>query len=96
MQGSTTYPSTRSAFTFVVKREVRAEEVERGPEDGIYISGLFLQGARWDGEEGTLVDSKAKELFISFPIIHLLPSVKKVVAREGRLGMCTGVRCTRR
>jgi dynein heavy chain len=45
-------------------------EVKEYAEDGCYIHGLFLEGARW-GEEGTLADSKLKDLLPRMPVIHV-------------------------
>jgi len=47
------------------------------PADGCFINGLFLEGAGWDHERRQLCESKPKELFISFPIIQLTPSLPK-------------------
>lgn len=44
------------------------------PEDGCYIYGLFLEGAGWSKESGVLCESRPKELFISFPVMRLVPS----------------------
>lgn len=53
------------------------------PEDGSYIYGLFLEGARWNKRLGTLVDPKPKELFSSMPIIHMLPQRDRVAPTRG-------------
>ena len=50
-----------------------AAAASSGPEDGVYVSGLFLVGARWDSKMGTLADSRPRELHTELPIIHLLP-----------------------
>jgi dynein heavy chain len=53
----------------------RTEPTER-PRHGAFISGLFLQGARWDrrnGAAGCLADAVPGELFDKMPSIKLLP-----------------------
>lgn len=47
--------------------------VAAGPDDGCYISGLFMEGARWDDAAHLVGESRPKELFTSFPIIWLKP-----------------------
>ncbi len=46
-------------------------EVNEKPEDGVYIYGLFLEGARWDYKKHMITTSKPKELFSDLPPIHL-------------------------
>ncbi|KAI9224417.1 dynein heavy chain and region D6 of dynein motor-domain-containing protein [Blastocladiella britannica] len=43
------------------------------PQDGVYIHGMYLEGARWDRERGVLTESKPKILFDAIPIVHVLP-----------------------
>ena len=42
-------------------------------QDGAYIRGLFLEGARWDSEQGSLNDSRPKQLYTPLPVLHLDP-----------------------
>lgn len=44
-----------------------------GPDDGCYITGLFMEGARWDDVAHRVGESRPKELFTPFPIIWLKP-----------------------
>ena len=32
------------------------EEIEEAPDDGIYINGLFIEGAKWSFEHDILED----------------------------------------
>ena len=53
-------------------KETASELTER-PENGCYIRGLFLEGARWDTESFELGESRPKELFIDMPVMWLIP-----------------------
>lgn len=39
--------------------------------DGVYIHGLFMEGARWDIMQGVIMESKLKELFPQLPVINV-------------------------
>ena len=43
------------------------------PETGVYVYGMFLEGARWDERMKGLNSSRPKELFSDLPTIHLIP-----------------------
>ena len=47
------------------------------PKEGAYIKGLYLEGARWDAEIGTLADANSMELNCPMPIIHFKPAEQK-------------------
>ncbi len=49
------------------------------PEDGAYLSGLFLEGAGWDPDANVLSESNPRELFMRMPYIHLSPKEKTAV-----------------
>ena len=36
------------------------DEVKKGPDEGIYIYGLYLDCAKWDKEKNRLADSDPK------------------------------------
>ena len=41
------------------------------------MKDLYLEGARWDPEVGTLVDPLPMELISNMPIIHFKPSISR-------------------
>ena len=59
-----------------------ADEVEGGARDGAYISGLSLQGARWDTQQATIERSKPKEMFCKMPIINVQARAADRVAAD--------------
>ena len=53
--------------------DIAYTEIQSRPNDGCYIRGLFLEGARWDTDRKLLSESRAKELYTEMPVIWLLP-----------------------
>ena len=49
------------------------QEVSESPDRGAYINGIFMEGARWDGEESVIAESLPKQLYDSMPVIKLHP-----------------------
>lgn len=48
-------------------------EVKEKPEDGCYIYGLYLEGARWNMEKNCLDYQKPKELVMEMPLVQIIP-----------------------
>lgn len=65
-----------------VMRESAAELTKR-PENGCYIWGLFLEGARWDMDVFELAESKPKELYTDMPVMWLIPTANRKQPESG-------------
>jgi dynein heavy chain len=48
---------------------VSPDDIKKRPDDGCYITGLYLEGAIWDVEGGHLKRQNPKELIYEMPII---------------------------
>jgi dynein heavy chain len=59
------------------------EELTEKPFDGVYVRGLFMEGARWSAEENSIVDSLPKQLYTEIPVIHLEPVQNRVEPLRG-------------
>ncbi|GAA6232467.1 dynein heavy chain 3, axonemal [Lates japonicus] len=66
-----TIPIDYIGFEFEVTKE--ETHMDEKPEDGAYVKGLFMEGARWDRENMVIGESLPKILFDSLPIIKLKP-----------------------
>ncbi|KAK0675118.1 DYH3 protein, partial [Pygoscelis papua] len=66
-----TIPIDHIGFEFEVMKQEHT--MEKMPEDGAYVKGLFLEGARWDRESLVIGESLPKILYDSLPIIWLKP-----------------------
>ncbi|CAF0816582.1 unnamed protein product [Rotaria sp. Silwood1] len=68
-----TIPIDKLAFEFDILQE--DNDMAHKPDDGAYIKGLFLEGARWNKTTRVLDESLPKVLFDVLPIIWLRPGI---------------------
>jgi hypothetical protein len=41
------------------------------PREGAYVHGLFMEGAKWDIQQGIITESRLKELFPAMPVVNI-------------------------
>lgn len=51
--------------------KVGLEEAKKPPKEGIYVHGLFMDGAGWDRKTSRLIESTNKVLYVLMPVIHI-------------------------
>lgn len=67
---SLTEQTVRSVSLYL--QVMKEREYKMPPEDGVYIYGLFLDGARWNHEAFILDEPLPKVLFSSAPVVSIL------------------------
>ncbi|NXH30788.1 DYH8 protein, partial [Myiagra hebetior] len=63
------------------------EEITSSPSEGVYIYGLYLEGAGWDKRRSILVESTPKILFVQLPVLHMF-AVDSSRPRDPKLYVC--------
>ncbi|KAH6590256.1 hypothetical protein BASA50_009516 [Batrachochytrium salamandrivorans] len=59
------------------------EPITTGSKEGIYVKGLYLEGASWDRKNGHLVEPKPMELIAPLPTIQFKPIEARKKANKG-------------
>jgi dynein heavy chain len=70
-------------FEFKVLDHMTYQEIKEKPEDGCYLYGIYLEGARWDYKKHMIAQPKPKELYSDLPLVHLVPVNNREAPTEG-------------
>jgi dynein heavy chain len=70
-------------FDFKILDDKKPTDITEKPDNGVYVYGMFLEGARWNYETHLLDDSLPKELYTDVPMIHFIPVADRVPPTEG-------------
>ena len=66
-------PIDELKFSFEITNYDEPAEVEEPPTDGVYIHGIYFDGARWNGETRTIYDAKPQTNWAPVPVVHFIP-----------------------
>lgn len=68
------WPLDRSTVVTTVTSYKTPDEVQDYPKDGAFVSGLFLEGARWDEHSRFLSPQLKKQLITEMPVMQIIPT----------------------
>ncbi|CAD2214810.1 hypothetical protein AGDE_00451 [Angomonas deanei] len=77
------WPLDRSTIVTTATNMHTEDDVKENAKDGAYITGLFIQGARWDSETQQLTQQRKKELISEMPILQIVPTESSRVKNVG-------------
>nr|KAF6461745.1 dynein axonemal heavy chain 8 [Molossus molossus] len=63
------------------------EEILAPPAEGVYIYGLYMDGAAWDRRNGKLTESTPKVLFTQLPLLHIF-AINSTAPKDPKLYVC--------
>ncbi|OAF71836.1 Dynein heavy chain 12, axonemal [Intoshia linei] len=69
-------PIDTITFDFQVLDYSDPLQVKKGPDDGVYVTGLFLDGVRWNKRKHVLAEQKMRVLYDPLPILWIFPITK--------------------
>ncbi len=63
------------------------DDVNQSPQEGVYVYGLFLEGASWDRRNSRVIEPKPKVLFEPLPVIHIY-AINSTGGKDPRMYEC--------
>eukprot|EP00345_Euplotes_harpa_P017525 CAMPEP_0168340266 /NCGR_PEP_ID=MMETSP0213-20121227/13968_1 /TAXON_ID=151035 /ORGANISM="Euplotes harpa, Strain FSP1.4" /LENGTH=143 /DNA_ID=CAMNT_0008346483 /DNA_START=150 /DNA_END=578 /DNA_ORIENTATION=- len=55
------------SFQFKIYDDISPQDCTQKPEDGCYVYGMYLEGARWNSNTHLLDDSRPNQLYTELP-----------------------------
>ena len=59
------------------------QPVPMSPQDGVWVRGLYLEGAGWDRKNSCLVEAEPMQLVCLMPTIHFRPTESRKKSAKG-------------
>ncbi|KAI5635618.1 dynein heavy chain and region d6 of dynein motor domain-containing protein [Phthorimaea operculella] len=63
------------------------DEIKAPPPEGVYVHGMFLDGASWDRRNMRLCESTLKVLYTALPVTHIY-AINSVAPKDPKLYTC--------
>lgn len=63
------------------------EDIASAPPEGVYVYGLYLDGAGWDRRNCRLCEATPKVLFTQMPVVHMF-AINSTAPKDPRLYQC--------
>ncbi|RKP17872.1 hypothetical protein ROZALSC1DRAFT_23782, partial [Rozella allomycis CSF55] len=76
-------PIDMLTWEFSVQQTDDDSHIQGAPKDGIYVQGVYLEGASWDKKANCLKEPRPMELVTPMPVIHFKPVEAKKKAVKG-------------
>uniref|UniRef100_A0A1I8M6Y8 AAA+ ATPase domain-containing protein n=1 Tax=Musca domestica TaxID=7370 RepID=A0A1I8M6Y8_MUSDO len=67
--------------------KIGTEECKKPPKEGVYVHGLYLDGAGWDRKTSRLVESTNKVLYVLMPVVHI-SAINSTAPKSSKLYTC--------
>ena len=64
--------------------KVGEDECKKPPKEGVFVHGLFMDGAGWDRKTSRLVEATNKVLYVLMPVIHIY-AINSVAPKSNKL-----------
>jgi dynein heavy chain, axonemal len=84
-------------YTTNVTEHESSQGVKKGPDEGVYVHGLYIDGAAWkiskNKENRALCDSEPKILFCPLPVMHVSAIIKSKKPKDSVYGPNGAYKC---
>lgn len=71
------------SFEFKILDMLNPNNVMEKPEDGCYVYGMYIEGARWNYTTHSIDYSRNRELYTDVPLIHMVPVANRKSPENG-------------
>jgi len=76
-------PIDALSWEFPVLQHSQVDQITAHPKEGVYVSGLFVEGACWNFSGGFFEEPRPMELVSMMPIVHFKPVEGKRKSTKG-------------